>query len=244
MTFPIYANLKNRNGLNTHLKAGNRTVLSGGCPQGTSGVSARTEFDFGQTLTSLFPGGFLEVTWGRDKVTALLCKAPSNGLTESPWLSPGIREWAWIDVGWEAVYLRFHGQLAISSLCLSRSLHQSCWDCLLRVYWEQTSLSSPFSQKMSGFPSWWAVSCSSFPQPGKVIFTTGDVIEPILILFRTSEDSSTLSFSHTPPNNSQTVLSFLFTQLSKVIKHSGLIKRHQWLSPSPWVICKWSKPTM
>lgn len=68
-------------------------VLSGGCPQGTSGVHVRTESDFGQDPTSLFPGGFLEVTWGKDKVSALLCKAPrSNGLAESPWLSPRIRE--------------------------------------------------------------------------------------------------------------------------------------------------------
>lgn len=51
-------------------------VLSGGCPQGTSGVHVRTESDFGQDPTSLFPGGFLEVTWGKDKVSALLCKGP------------------------------------------------------------------------------------------------------------------------------------------------------------------------
>lgn len=121
MTFPICANLKNRNGLNkktelvwTHIsRLEMALVLSGGCPQGTSGVHVRTELDFGQAPTSLFPGGFLEVTWGKDKVSALLCKAPpSNGLTESPWLSPRIREWAWTDGGWEAVYLRLHGQVA------------------------------------------------------------------------------------------------------------------------------------
>ena len=73
MTFPIYASLKNRNGLNTHLKTGMALVLSGDCPQGTSGVNVRIELDFGQTPTSLFPGGFFEVTWGREK--ALLCCA-------------------------------------------------------------------------------------------------------------------------------------------------------------------------
>lgn len=133
-------------------------VLSGGSPQGISGVSARTELASGWTPTSPFPGGAPWRWQRRHKVSncsAVQSSPPRAWQRLHSRAQESMSECELVGGGGnrgQTGYLCLHGQAAISSLCLSHSLYQSCWDCLLRAHWEQTALSSPFSQKNEWVP--------------------------------------------------------------------------------------------
>ena len=233
-------------------------ALSGSSPQGISGVSARTELASGQTPTSPFPEGLPGGDRENTKcLTALLCKALLPGLDRdstaeprNPWVSVNGSGGGGEGNRGQPGYLCPHGQAAISSLCLSHSLYQSCWDCLLRAHWEQTALPSPFSQKNE----WVAFTVSSFLELLSTALESSLYRQGCNRANSSSPDNQWGLFPPPPPSpthlqtSGQAVLSFLFIQTSTVIKYCGLIILREGgclpLSPAPGVNHNWSKPTM
>lgn len=258
MTLPICINLKNRNGLNTRLKAGNGAGAQWRFSAGNLWWQFKNRTGFRTDSNQPFPRGAPWRWQRRHKVSncfAVQSSPPRAWQRLHSWAQESMSECELVGGGrgagnrGQTGYLCLHGQAAISSLCLSHSLYQSCWDCLLRAHWEQTALSSPFSQKNE----WVPFTVSSFLELLSTALESSLYHQGCNGANSSSPENQWGLFPHPlSPTHLQTsgqaVLSFLFIQTSTVIKYCGLIILREGgclpLSPAPGVNHNWSKPTM